>query len=75
MAKPPAILVLLLKIVPTFPQQIAHGLAPAEIYDTVLAVIAENRTDDFVEWAHLDSICRRERAARMVRCLKPVASG
>lgn len=63
----PAELVHLLRFVPTIPRLIATGRATPEVYDRVLAKIAQHQTDEFVEWDHLAAICRQEQALLRAR--------
>jgi len=62
MTAPPAILVLLLRLVPALDGMIRDGRADPDIREVCLRVIAENRSDEFAEWDHLERIIRQDRA-------------
>lgn len=58
----PAILLLLMEIVPRIPQWIAAGQATYDLYDKVKQVIAEHRTADQPEWTTLEAMIARDQA-------------
>lgn len=62
MSRPPPELVHLLRFVPEIPRLIRTGRATLEVYDRVLRKIAENRSDDFAEWGHLEQIVLQDQA-------------
>lgn len=59
-AKPPATLVLLLRLAPALDSIIRVGLIDPDIRGVALRAIEENRSDDFAEWGHLEEIVRRD---------------
>jgi hypothetical protein len=58
----PAILQLLLTIVPLIPKMIAAGEATVDLYAKVRQVIAENRSPDHAEWDELEAMIQRDQA-------------
>lgn len=58
----PAVLNLLLQLVPMIPGLISAGKATVDIYASVQKVIDENRSPDQAEWAHLEQIIRQDQA-------------
>lgn len=58
----PAILTLLLELVPMIPGLIKAGTATVDLYTTVQKVISENRSPDQAEWDHLEQIIRQDQA-------------
>lgn len=59
-APAPAVLVLLMRLVPALPGMIRAGLIDPDIYAGVLLTINEHRSPDFIEWDHLEKIVRQE---------------
>lgn len=66
-APAPAVLVLLMRLVPALPSMIRGGLIDPDIYACVLLVINESRSPDFIEWDHLERIMRQD-----IALLEPV---
>ena len=58
----PAVLNLLLQLVPMIPGLISAGKATVDLYASVQRVIDENRSPDQVEWDHLEQIIRQDQA-------------
>lgn len=58
----PAILTLLLQVVPMIPGLISAGKATVDLYSSVQKVIDENRSPDQAEWDHLEQIIRQDQA-------------
>jgi hypothetical protein len=58
----PAILQLLLTIVPLIPKMIEAGTATVDLYAKVQEVIDENRSPDQAEWAELEAMIARDQA-------------
>ena len=58
----PAVLNLLLQLVPMIPGLISAGKATVDLYASVQKVIDENRSPDQVEWDHLEQIIRQDQA-------------
>lgn len=61
-AKPPAVLVLLMHLVPALDGMIRTDKIDPSIRDAVLLIIKEDRSDDFAEWDHLAQIVRQDQA-------------
>ncbi|WP_428673741.1 hypothetical protein [Reyranella sp.] len=61
-ARAPAILVLLLRLVPALDGMIRDGRIGPDIREACLRVIAENRSAVHVEWDHLEQIIRQDQA-------------
>ena len=58
----PAILNLLLQLVPMIPGMIRAGQATVDLYQTVQNVIDENRSPDQREWDDLEKIIQQDQA-------------
>lgn len=58
----PAILTLLLQIVPLIPRLIEAGTATIDLYSNVQKVIDENRSPDQAEWDELEAMIKRDQA-------------
>lgn len=58
----PAILQLLLTVVPLIPRLIEAGTATVDLYSKVQKVIDENRSPDQAEWAELEAMIQRDQA-------------
>lgn len=58
----PAILSLLLQVVPMIPKLIEAGQDAVELYSNVQKVIAENRSPDQAEWAQLEAMIAEQQA-------------
>ncbi len=59
----PAILQLLLTIVPLIPKLIEAGQATVDLYSKVQTVIDENRSPDQAEWDELEAMIARDQKA------------
>ncbi len=59
----PAILQLLLTIVPLIPKMIEAGTVTVDLYAKVQEVIGQNRSPDQAEWAELEAMIARDQAA------------
>lgn len=58
----PAILMLLLEVVPLIPGLIEAGVATMGLYDKVQKVIDENRSPDQAEWDQLEAFIAEKKA-------------
>jgi hypothetical protein len=58
----PAILTLLLQLVPMIPSLISAGKATIDLYSTVQRVIDENRSPDQREWDDLEQMIQQDQA-------------
>lgn len=58
----PAILQLLLTIVPLIPKLIDAGQATVDLYSKVQEVIDQNRSPDNAEWDELEAAIKRDQA-------------
>lgn len=61
-ARPPPELLELLKNVPNMFRWVQSGLTDISIYDEYQKIIDKHRSDDFIEWAHLEQYMRQEKA-------------